>query len=816
MTALCMARMTVTRASVPLQPPQAAAPLGAAAAAGRRHLPSRRRQLAVCGSTGGNAAPTAAAADLAAEVNAALNVALQTMLRGEERQAADIEAQLGALQNAAQAAGDEQAALLLRVVGGMLRHTVLKESEQLEGGAAAALARLANQVAGCEWKLDLEGASASGAPQEEPRFSTWEEVINKRRGGSSGSSSSTSSGGSASGAGGSAGPAPASGGGRVVDARYYDLLGVPTSTAQPELKAAYRKLALQLHPDVNPADDAGQRFAEVAAAYDVLSDPASRALYNAYGPEGMRGRDGAGAGRGNSSRAWDEFKPFKRQNKRTQARDASTASYASSVDASMDASGSEDGGPSATHAAAAAAAAAAEAAAAGTAAAPAGSASGGGGNWAARWAGLPTAGTVVEYPLPAVVQAELQDGRSHGVGLLVGRNCDRGDARRLPEEALDLCEVEPLRQEEAGSDRWVPDELSPSAYVRLGELRALPVDSFDQRFDFPFDVTEALYEATGVPLIDELMAMGTLEAAAQRSARLAGVALAVGMLGTLALRAVARRASSSVAAPGGGFNAFPAAAASALEPLQALLPYGTGVYLLTLGASLAQVAVARRSKQFAFLCCGLKDEVLSVLKTVTQLLQDTTELFVIVVSAWWLIEFKNRTLQWLAAGMLSDDQPESGAAVVSFLRPLSSMLNLLVVAGAVAAALAAYGINLAPLMASLGGLGIVIGLASQGFVKDILSAVALYTARPYNIGDEIYMLNDGSTVLQGTVARVEPLRTIMHLEDGALVYINNSDVARYAIKNVTQGQALRAIKDLPSAAEDSVEAAAAELLDISP
>jgi DnaJ-class molecular chaperone len=41
---------------------------------------------------------------------------------------------------------------------------------------------------------------------------------------------------------------------------------VPTSTAQPELKAAYRKLALQLHPDVNPADDAGQRFAEVADA----------------------------------------------------------------------------------------------------------------------------------------------------------------------------------------------------------------------------------------------------------------------------------------------------------------------------------------------------------------------------------------------------------------------------------------------------------------------------------------------------------------------------------------------------------------------
>ena len=64
-------------------------------------------------------------------------------------------------------------------------------------------------------------------------------------------------------------------------------------------------------------------------------------------------------------------------------------------------------------------------------------------------------GDVVEYPLIDVVKYELQDGRSHGVGLLVGRNKDRGDAKTLPVEALGLCEVEPLRQEEAGSDRSV-------------------------------------------------------------------------------------------------------------------------------------------------------------------------------------------------------------------------------------------------------------------------------------------------------------------------------------------------------------------------
>ncbi len=50
--------------------------------------------------------------------------------------------------------------------------------------------------------------------------------------------------------------------------------------------------------------------------------------------------------------------------------------------------------------------------------------------------------------------AVLQDGRIAGVGLLVGRNMDRGDAAKLPAEQLDLCEVEPLRQEEPGSSRF--------------------------------------------------------------------------------------------------------------------------------------------------------------------------------------------------------------------------------------------------------------------------------------------------------------------------------------------------------------------------
>ncbi len=65
---------------------------------------------------------------------------------------------------------------------------------------------------------------------------------------------------------------------------------------------------------------------------------------------------------------------------------------------------------------------------------------------------LPAMGDIVEYPL----REQEREGRDKGVGLLVGRNMDRGDAALLPPEALDLCEIEPLRQEEEGSSRWGP------------------------------------------------------------------------------------------------------------------------------------------------------------------------------------------------------------------------------------------------------------------------------------------------------------------------------------------------------------------------
>jgi molecular chaperone DnaJ len=69
---------------------------------------------------------------------------------------------------------------------------------------------------------------------------------------------------------------------------YYELLGVGREAGDAEIKRAFRRLARELHPDVSDAPDAADRFKEIAEAYEVLSNPETRELYDRFGRAGLR------------------------------------------------------------------------------------------------------------------------------------------------------------------------------------------------------------------------------------------------------------------------------------------------------------------------------------------------------------------------------------------------------------------------------------------------------------------------------------------------------------------------------------------------
>ncbi|KAF3450901.1 hypothetical protein FNV43_RR06990 [Rhamnella rubrinervis] len=99
--------------------------------------------------------------------------------------------------------------------------------------------------------------------------------------------------------------------GRVITASgdYYATLGVPKSASSKEIKAAYRRLARQYHPDVNKQPGATEKFKEISAAYEVLSDDKKRALYDQYGEAGVKSTVG-GPSSAYTTNPFDLFETF--------------------------------------------------------------------------------------------------------------------------------------------------------------------------------------------------------------------------------------------------------------------------------------------------------------------------------------------------------------------------------------------------------------------------------------------------------------------------------------------------------------------------
>ena len=87
---------------------------------------------------------------------------------------------------------------------------------------------------------------------------------------------------------------------------YYELLGVSRTASADDLKKAFRKLAMQHHPDRNSGDEASEKqFKNINHAYDILKDPEKRAAYDRYGPAAFEGGAGPGGPGGFQGQGFD-------------------------------------------------------------------------------------------------------------------------------------------------------------------------------------------------------------------------------------------------------------------------------------------------------------------------------------------------------------------------------------------------------------------------------------------------------------------------------------------------------------------------------
>lgn len=169
------------------------------------------------------------------------------------------------------------------------------------------------------------------------------------------------------------------------------------------------------------------------------------------------------------------------------------------------------------------------------------------------------------------------------------------------------------------------------------------------------------------------------------------------------------------------------------------------------------------------------------MKKITQVIQDASEIVFIIAVAWTVVGIKDRIIAFIGRTALKDKAP-----LARLLETVGGLLNYGIYAGAFFTCLSTCGINITPLLASLGGASVVIGLASQTILGELASSLTLFAAPPFAVGDSVKFLSGGALVMEGVVLAIEPMRTVLKTGDGNTLYVANGKVVGWEVENASR------------------------------
>lgn len=226
---------------------------------------------------------------------------------------------------------------------------------------------------------------------------------------------------------------------------------------------------------------------------------------------------------------------------------------------------------------------------------------------------------------------------------------------------------------------------------------------------------------------------------------------------------------------------------SSIAPvISKMIPILSWFYCMTVGVSLlCTYEVTLRES----LLKTVLDEALVIraINMTAQFSQDIVDVIFIISFTWFAKNLKNRCCSYITNRLLE----KSSIGLKRMLATASHAVDYILYIGAFLGGLHVFGFDVSPILASLGASSVVIGIAAREITENIAAAITLYTAPPFEEGNQVKLysvegLDTVAVVAEGKVKSIEPLRTILETARGTTLYVANSMVLKFMVENESQ------------------------------